>query len=445
MRISLAIAAQSVVVALLAATPLHGQGAEISGLISDPSGLAVPNTKVTVKGQAMGVSREVKSNQEGLYSVPALSPGSYDLTVEASGFKSIHQNAIVLEVDQRARLDFLLSIGPTSESVTVEGSAPILNSSDASVSTVIGNRFVANLPLNGRSFSSLIQLAPGVVLAPSNSFEQGQFSVNGQRPDANYFMVDGVSANVGPAGNGNRTGQSGAGELPATNALGGMSNLVSLDALEEFRIQTSTFAPEYGRTPGAQISVVTKSGTNVFHGTAFEYFRNDELGANDWFANRNRLARPELRQNDFGGVMGGPIKKDKLFFFLSYEGLRVRQPQVANGFVPSLATRQNAAPVVQPILNAFPKPNGPDLGNGTAAFSASYSNPSTLDSYGIRIDYLPWQKVTLFGRYSDAPSSAGQRAGSYTYSHVLNIDYRTRSLTLRTNQALTPRLTKEFR
>jgi hypothetical protein len=133
--------------------------------------------------------------------------------------------------------------------------------------------------------------------------------VNGQRPDANYFLVDGVSANLGTAGSGSLLGQGGAGQLPATSAFGGTSNLVSLDALEEFRIQTSTFAPEYGRTPGAQISVVTKSGTNTFHGTAFEYFRNDKLDANDWFANANGLARPELRQNDFGGVLGGPIVK----------------------------------------------------------------------------------------------------------------------------------------
>ena len=194
----------------------------------------------------------------------------------------------MVEVDQRARLDFALTIGSNTETITVQGSAPLLNTSDASVSTVIGNRFVENLPLNGRSFSSLIDLAPGVVLTPSNHYEQGQFSVNGQRPDANYFMVDGVSANLGTAGSGNLLHQGGAGQLPATSAFGGTSNLVSLDALEEFRIQTSTFAPEYGRTPGAQISVVTKSGTNTFHGTAFEYFRNDKLDANDWFANRQR-------------------------------------------------------------------------------------------------------------------------------------------------------------
>ena len=219
---------------------------------------------------------------------------------------------------------------------------------------------------------------------------------------------------------------------------------MSLDALEEFRIQTSTFAPEYGRTPGAQISVVTKSGTNTFHGTAFEYFRNDKLDANDWFANRGALARPELRQNDFGGVLGGPIKKDKLFFFGSYEGLRVRQPHVANGIVPSLASLQNAPAVLQPLLSAFPKPNGPDLGNGAAAFTASYSDPSTLDSYGIRVDYLPWQRVTIFGRYSDAPSSLDQRGGRSESQQHSGHKLPHASRTLGTTQSLTPTLTNEF-
>jgi len=349
-------------------------------------------------------------------------------------------------VDQRARLDFALTIGSNAESVTVEGTAPLLNTSDASVSTVIGNRFVENMPLNGRSFSSLIDLAPGVVLTPANLYEEGQFSVNGQRPDANYFMVDGVSANLGNAGDGTQLGQGGAGQLPVTSALGGTSNLVSLDALEEFRVETSTFAPEYGRTPGAQISVVTKSGTNAFHGTGFEYLRNDVLDANDWFANAHGLARPALRQNDFGGVLGGPVKKDELFFFGSYEGMRVRQPQVANTYVPNLASRQNAQAATQPFLNAFPKPNGPDLGNGTAAFAASYSNPSTLDSYGIRMDYLPTQTVTIFGRYSDAPSGIGLRAPSgFSYSMVQQVDYHTQTLTLGSNQSITPRLTNEFR
>jgi hypothetical protein len=435
------------VITLVAAAPLLAQNAEISGFIADPSGLAVPNARVTVQSVATGVTRAVAANQEGLYSVPALLPGAYDITIETTGFQTIQQTGIVLEVDQRARLDFSLTIGNTSETVTIEGSAPLLNASDASVSTVIGNRFVENMPLNGRSFSALIDLAPGVVLTAANLYEQGQFSVNGQRPDANYFMVDGVSANLGNAGSGGLLYQGGAGQLPATSAFGGTSNLVPLDALEEFRIQTSTFAPEYGRTPGAQISVVTKSGTNNFHGTALEYFRNDKLDANDWFANAKGLARPELRQNDFGGVLGGPIRKDKLFFFGSYEGLRLRQPHVADTYVTSLASRQNAPAAVQPWLNAFPLPTGPDLGTGTAPFSASYSDPSTLNSSGIRIDYLLSNHVTLFGRYNDAPSNLNQRGGGYyqsNYSDVQHSKYGTQTLTLGSNQTLAPTAANEF-
>ena len=393
-------------ITLLALTQLQAQNAELSGLITDPFDLAVSNARVTVQSIETGAIRVVLSNEQGVYDVDGLLPGRpYRITVAADGFKTIYQDGIVVEVDQRARLNFSLTVGKNAESITVQDTAPLLNSLDASVSTVIGNRFVENLPLNGRSFSSLIDLVPGVALTFVNQFDQGQFSVNGQRPDANYFQIDGVSANLGAGGGSPSLGQSGAGQLPATSAFGGTSNLVSLDALEEFRVQTSTFAPEYGRTPGAHISVVTKSGTNSFHGTAFEYFRNDILNANDWFANRNALARPELRQNDFGGVLGGPIVRDKLFFFGSYEGLKVRQPHVAQTYVPSLATRQHAPAALQPMLNAFPRPNAADLGGGVAGFSASYSDPSTLNSSSIRVDYLPWERVMLFGRYSDAPST----------------------------------------
>jgi hypothetical protein len=221
---------------------LFAQNAELSGVIRDPAGLVVPDARVVVQSADTAATRTVSSNQQGEYSVPALLPGPYNITIEANGFKTIHQNGVKAEVGQRARLDFSLTIGSNTETVTVQGSAPLLNASDASVSTLIGNRFVENLPLNGRSFSSLIDLTPGVALTPTNMFEHGQFSVNGQRPDANYFLVDGVSANLGTDGNGTLLRQDGAGQLPATSAFAGTSNLVSLDALEEFRIQTSTFA-----------------------------------------------------------------------------------------------------------------------------------------------------------------------------------------------------------
>ena len=185
-----------------------------------PPAFPVPNATVNLQNSQTGAIRRVTSNQQGLYSAPALAPGSYDVSVQATGFASVHQNTVVLEVDQRARLDFTLTDRQRHETMTVEGSAPLLNASDASVSTVIGNRFVENMPLNGRSFSSLIELTPGVVLTPANLFEQGQFSVNGQRPDANYFMVDGVSANMGNAGSGGLMYQGGAGEIPGHQCVG---------------------------------------------------------------------------------------------------------------------------------------------------------------------------------------------------------------------------------
>src|SRR5262249_2679934 len=162
-------------------------------------------------------------------------------------------------------------------------------------STVINRRFVENLPLNGRSLQTLIMLAPGVVPAVTAFDDQGQFSVNGQRTDANYFSVDGVSANFELTGYFPLV-QAAGGALPALRASGGTSSMLSIDALQEFRIQTSSFAPEFGRTPGGQISIVSRSGTNAFHGTLFEYFRNDVLDARDWFVNANRLAKPAERQ-----------------------------------------------------------------------------------------------------------------------------------------------------
>ena len=416
----------------------------IYGYVLDPDQRSIPGVRITIEDPNTAATRTTSSNQQGFYSVPALRPAPYNLTIQANGFATIHQNGVVLEADQQARLDFTLKVGSTTETITVEGAAPLLNTSDATVSTLVGNQFVTNMPLNGRSFSTLINLTPGVVLAPTTTYEQGQFSVNGQRPDTNYFTVDGASANVGTGAT--SLGQGGAGQLPATDAFGGMSNLVSLDALQEFRIQTSTFAPEYGRTPGGQVSVVTKSGTNDFHGTAFEYFRNNVLDANNWFVNHAGLKQPELRQNDFGGVLGGPILKDRLFFFASYEGLRVRQPLVANTYVPTLASIDSAAPASQPLLGAFPRPNGKDFGNGTAQFTAGYSNPSTLNAGSIRIDYLLNQKITIFGRYNDAPSSLTQRAPTNSnYNTIVHSDYGFQTLTLGTNFAATPHLTNELR
>ena len=423
--------------------------ASLAGRVTDPSKARITGAKVVAINAGTNVSDEATTNAAGEYYLRSLLPGTYRIEVGKPGFRKLIKPNVILHVQDALDIDFELPVGAASESVTVEGGAPLLNTESASVSTLIDNPFVENMPLNGRSFSALIDLTPGVVLVPNNFFEEGQFSVNGQRPDANYFTVDGVSANLGtPVSS---FGQGGTGQLPATSAFGGFSNLVSLDALQEFRIQTSTFAPEFGRTPGAQVSVVTKSGTNALHGTAFEYLRNDVLDANDWFADNKGLRKPELRQSDFGGVLGGPIIKDKLFFFGSYEGLRIRQPQIANTYVPTLATRQSAPAAVQPLLNAFPKPTGgscPNCPAGTAAFAAGDSDPSSLDSYSGRVDYLLSRRLTLFGRYSDAPSSTVQRGGGRfqtAYSNLNHTEARTQTVTVGADGTITPHLINELR
>ena len=421
----------------------------IYGSVVDPTGAVVPNATVRLIDIDRDIHTDVATDNSGFYSFASLRPSDYRMEVEKTGFKVVRLTGFSLNVQDNREQNFKLAVGSASEAITVVANAENLNTADAAVSTLVDNHFIENMPLNGRSFGSLLDLTPGVVLNATNFYDQGQFSVNGQRPDANYFTVDGVSANVSTSGT--TLGQGGAGQLPATSVFGGMSNLVSLDGLQEFRVQTSTFAPEFGRTPGAQVSVVTRSGTNAFHGTAFEYFRNDILDANDWFANEKGLKRAALRQNDFGGVLGGPIIKDKLFFFGSYEGLRVRQPKVANTYEPTVATIQSAPAAVQPLLNAFPKPNGapcPNCEPGTAGFIATYSDPSSLDSYSGRIDYVLNNKVTMFGRYSNAPSNTRQRAGGSlqdNYNEVLHSNYRLQSGTLGSDQILMPRLTNEIR
>ena len=309
------------------ATPLGAQStdATLNGQVTDPQGKAVPGVDIEAVNILTNVSHPTKTNGSGIYSFPSLPPGEYRVVVKKDGFKAINKIGLVLHVQDTIEQNFALEVGSVSESVTVHAEGNMINTESATVSTVVDRQFAENLPMNGRSFQTLIQLSPGVVLTVSNGDDAGQFSVNGQRPSSNYWMVDGVSANIGisTALPGNGLG----GSLGSFSVLGGTNSLVSIDAMQEFRIQTSTYAPEFGRTPGGQISIVTRSGSNQFHGTAFDYLRNDLFDANDWFADSVGLSKPQERQNDFGGTFSGPILKDKTFFFFSYEGLRLRLPQ----------------------------------------------------------------------------------------------------------------------
>jgi hypothetical protein len=401
--------------------------AAVTGLVTDPVGKSVPGVKIAIVNLATNIEQTTATNDQGIYRVVALEPGIYRITLLKDGFKSIVKSGIELHVQDVASINFELQVGSVSETVTVSAGAPLINTTDASVSTVIDRQFVENIPLNGRSLQSLITLTPGVLVVPGTAGAQGEFSVNGQRTESNYFTVDGVSANTGASVTFNATANAGiSGSVAGETALGTTQSLLSLDALQEFRATTSTYSAEYGRTPGGQFSFVSRSGTNAWHGTGFDYFRNEALDANNWFSDAAGIPKTPERQNDFGGTLGGPIwipglynGRDRTFFFFSYEGLRLQLPAgVRVNSYPDAFLRQNAAPAMRPLLNAFPVPNGPEVldatghPTGLALFTAAFSNPSDIDSISIRVDHQLTKSTKIFGRYSGTTSASGSRGGN---------------------------------
>jgi hypothetical protein len=398
------------------------QNASISGIVTDTSGAVVPDAQATLLNKATEAKLATTSNKDGVYTLAGVTPGTWNLTITANGFKTEQRTDIPVNVGSKISLDVELSVGSAGEQVTVSGSGQNINTTDASVSTVVDRQFVENLPLNGRSFQSLITVAPGTEVVPSQGQgSSGEISVNGQRTEANYYTVDGVSANTGATvSSSGFVGGGFSGATPQDSALGTTQSIISIDALEEFRESTSTYSAEYGRNPGGQFSFISRSGTNDFHGTAYDFLRNDAMDAKNYF---DTTKLPE-RQNDFGGSLGGPIwiphlynGHDKTFFFFSYEALRLQNPQAAaltevpsNDFRTAVKTSPQATvQAVAPFLAAFPVSSGPDLGGnsaGLAYYTAGYSAPSDLDNRNIRVDHSFGDRFKLFGRYTDVPSNS---------------------------------------
>ncbi|MBZ5664169.1 MAG: TonB-dependent receptor [Acidobacteriia bacterium] len=448
--------------------------AAITGQVDDPSKALIPEAKVTAINDNTNVRYEGTTNKSGTYLIPSLPPGEYRIQVEKLGFKTIVKPNVILHVQGTVELNFEMAVGSVSETMTVKGGAPLVNTTDASVSAVIDRKFVENMPLNGRSFQDLLTLSPGVTVVPSQGTgNSGEISVNGQRTEANYFTVDGVSVNTGTAPLNTIGGPGFSGNTPGETMLGTTQSMVSIDALQEFRASTSTYSAEYGRTPGGQFSFTTRSGTNAWHGSAFDYFRNDAMDANNWFNKCGCLGYPLTprlpeRQNDFGGTLGGPIRipglyngKDKTFFFFSYEGLRLTVPQSPSQFfVPDMTLRQQAPTLLQPFLNAFSVPNGPEVlapcdpatdptcppsgqkPTGLALYNLAYSAPSFLDNVGVRVDHSFGDKLKLFGRYANTPSSGWTfSAPGFQRTTAINV----RTLTVGATSMITPRQANELR
>lgn len=428
-----------ILLSALSATAL-GQTADLSGAITDSSRAAVPGASVTITKDDTGVKRTASSNEEGFYRSPFLLPGSYTVAVEAAGFRVVTNSSVKLDPGQQARLDFTLLPAGLTQSITVRDAPFSVQTESPALGTEINPPLVKDLPLNGRTLQSLIALAPGVVM-----FEG--IVVNGQRTTANYFTVDGVSADLNMQCpslqcNPRMLGADPGGTAPVYTLLGTTQNLVSFDGLQEFKLQTSTTPAEFGRAVGGQVQIVTRSGSNDFHGSLYDYFRNEALNANDWFANSAGLPRAPDRQNNFGGTFGGPILKNRTFFFFSYEGLRLLVPGVGPIQVPSMSARQAATGDIQQLFDAFPLPNGPeDPATMVAQFTANnFSRLTSSDNTSIRIDHKVSQKLTLFGRYSEA-SSNGKQGG---YDVTLSRD-GFRAVTFGATLAPSPKTTSDLR
>ena len=435
--------------AFLAPLAAQTTNATLSGTITDPSGKVVPTVSVAATNTDSGVGVNTRTNNDGLYVLPSLLPGHYQLTVDKQGFKRIELRDVTLDVAETSVRNFHLELGPVSETVTVQGNGVSLNTSDGSVSTIISREFIDDLPLNGRTLQNLLPLSPGIVPDGISSGNRGAsgYSVNGNRDTSSVnWTVDGISVNIGAAGAGTSPDSLAAG----LSGLSTTQSLISLDALEEFRVSTSSYSVEYGVSPGAQIQLQSRSGTNQFHGSLFEYLRNEDLDANDWFNVLNGIARPPERQSDFGGTFSGTVLiphvyngRDKFFFFFSYEGLRLVQPTVlTDQVVPTAAYRQSAPAVLQSLLNAFPLPNGGPIGDtGWGFWNTASSQPSVVQAWNIRGDYALAKSTRIFGRFNYSPSNTQNEGNAFLSKNTTN----TLTATIGLTTTFTANLSNDFR
>ena len=420
--------------------------ATLSGTVVDQAGAVIPDVKITVLNTATAAKRDVSTNPQGDFSVALLPPGKYSLRAVRTGFARIEIPNITLNTNDERRLLVNLKVGQVTETITVDASTLGYESSSA-VATVVDSNLVDQLPLKGRSFQSLLLMTPGVVSGGTAGKEAGQLSVNGLRTNSNYWTIDGVSANTGVASTGGASlnvNQAFTGAVPGFNAFGGTNGLISVDALQEFKVQTATYSAEFGRQPGGQVQLTTRSGSNQYRGVLYDYLRNDILEANDWFANhRNpQTPRPKTRLNDFGGTFGGPIFRNRTFFFFSYEGMRYRHPvNLSNTYVPSATLRNDPKidPNIRALLNAFPTSTQPEV-NNTQLYPYYQSSPMNSDSMSLRVDQVLNSKWTLFGRYAYAPSN--QQA--WTLAQLQTSETNQKTGTVGLTGLLTPSLTNQL-
>jgi hypothetical protein len=395
-------------------------GATLSGSVTDKSGAAVPQAQITIKNSATGIQTPVTANSDGFYTAPNLLPGPYQVSVTSPGFSTTVRTGIVLAVGDQQQLNFSLEVGQVTQTVEVNGQLSNVQLQSSTLNHLVTDSTVVELPLNGRDWTQLAALQPGVIAITTQQALGGsssrssrgngaQMAISGTRPQLNNYRLDGISV------------VDFAGGAPGS-ALG---VALGVDAIAEFSVLTSNSSAEYGRTAGGVINAITKSGTNSFHGDAYEFVRNGVLDARNYF-DQNTSPKPDFSRNQFGGAVGGPIQKDKTFFFVDYEGLRQNLSVTTINIVPSADARNGIIhnsdgtttnltvdPLVKPFLSTFyPLPNAGLLGTGnTGNYDIVLNNVNKEDFITTKIDRKFSEKDSVAGSYfydtgsSDTPDS----------------------------------------
>src|SRR5713226_8875839 len=367
--------------------------ASIKGIVTDPSGAPVPAATVTAKNTETGAERSSATDGAGRYQIVWLAVGQYQVTVTKTDFQEAIRSGIRLVVGQEAGVDLKLQVSAVKAEVSVTENAPIVSTTTRDISGLVGEQQVKDLPLNGRSYDLLLPLNPGIVnftwmktggTGISNSTTGNNFAVSGNRPQQNLFLLNGVEF-TGAAENNMQPG-------------GTSGMLLGVDAVREFNVQRDSYGAEFGKRPGGQVVIVTQSGTNQWHGTAFEFLRNNVLDAPNFF---DQGDAPPFRRNQFGASMGGPVRKDNTFVFGNYEGFRQSLHQTSAAFVPDAGSRAAAVPSVQPLLTLWPTPpaGAPDFSGIAEVFSSPL--PTIRADFGTaRVDHIFSQRDTFGGIYT---------------------------------------------
>ena len=420
-------------------------GATISGTVADVSGAVTPGVNISIRNVATGIVTTAVTNTVGFYTAPNLPAGNYELTASEAGFATLVRSGITLTVGQELVLNLTLQVGRVTQKVQVTGAAPTVDLANSTLGGVNNSTTVVELPLNGRSWTDLAALQPGVhfvqdqpPLSASNRVNRGlglELTISGGRPQQNNYLIDGV--NIDSFTNG------GPGSVLAGN--------LGVDAVQEFSVLTTNYSTEYGRTSGGVISAITKSGTNQFHGDAYEFLRNDALDAANFIDNANAVTKPAFRQNQFGASAGGPIQKDKTFIFGDYEGIRQVLGTTTVDTVPSpaaLAGNLSAGtvtpdPAALRFLHAFfPLPNGPIQGD-TGVYSFAAFQRTSENFFIVRADHTFSEKdrISVTDMFDNAPQNLPDE-----FNNKLVQNHTRRSLVaLEENHIFSPQLMNSFR